>query len=233
MNIAIITARGGSKRIPRKNIRPFLGKPMIAWSIEAAKASGCFDRILVSTDDAEIAKISSDYGAEAPFLRPSSLADDYAHAYQAARHALEWAICEWGQVSAFAHIYPTAPMLSPEKLQECMGIIKKGTFKAAWIMTQIPYPIYQVMTLSDNGAIDRLFSVEKAQMRSQDMPQAVIDAGQAYCFETEYFLLHEMQLTNAVTAVIVPAETAIDIDTEEDWVQAEKMTTLMGLGCQQ
>lgn len=222
MRIAIITARGGSKRIPRKNARPFLGKPMLAWPIETAKASGCFERILVSTDDPEIADIARQYGADVPFTRPAELSNDYALAHHAARHALEWAIKEWGAVEAFCHIYPTAPTLTENVLRECMDNIEQKGFKAAWVVTQVPAPIYQVMVKGQNGGMSRLFPEEKVAMRSQDMPAAFIDVGQAYAFETDHFLRYEMALGDLVSAVEVPFEAAIDIDTEEDWQRAER-----------
>lgn len=227
MQIAIITARGGSKRIPRKNIKPFLGKPMIGWAIEAAKSAGCFNKIIVSTDDTEIAAIAESFGAEIPFLRPSALADDFAPAHKAARHALEWAMAEYGGITSFCHLYPTVPLLCSESLRECMDVIAGGAYKAAWLMTRIGYPVYQIMIRESTGDLQYLFPQEKVQMRSQDMPEALVDVGQAYCFDVQYFLQHEMQIGQEVTAVLVPADTAIDIDTEEDWHRAERLATLL------
>lgn len=222
MNIAIITARGGSKRIPRKNVRPFLGKPMIAWPIEAARTSGCFEHILVSTDDEEIAGIARKLGVEVPFLRPAELADDHTPAHKAARHALEWAVEQYGEVDVFCHLYPTAPLLSAETIKESVRKIREEGFKAAWAMTHIPFPIYQVMVRNEEGGLGRLFPMEKVCMRSQDMPPAYIDVGQLYTFDAGHFLEHEMELSGAVTVVEVPQETALDIDTEEDWKKAEQ-----------
>ena len=226
MNIAIITARGGSKRIPRKNVRPFLGKPMLAWPIEAAKESGCFEHILVSTDDDEIAEVAEKYGTK-PVPRPADLADDYAPAHKAARHALEWAIREFGPVEAFCHLYPTAPLLSPEIVRKSMESIASGRCKAAWAMLRVPFPVYQCMVPGKNGGLERLFPPEKAAMRSQDMPPAFIDVGQSYAFETTYFLEHELTVGPELLPVEVPQETALDIDTEEDWAFAEKMAAFL------
>jgi pseudaminic acid cytidylyltransferase len=227
MRIAIITARGGSKRIPRKNIRPFLGKPMIAWPIEAAKESGCFERILVSTDDQEIADVARAFGAEVPFLRPHELSDDYVLAHKAARHALEWALREWGTIEAFCHLYPTAPTLTAETLRESMQLIADGLCKSAWAMLRVPFPVYQFMIAGKNGGLERLFPEEKVVMRSQDMPPAYIDVGQSYAFDTAYFLEHEMLVGPELMPVEVPQERALDIDTEEDWALAERMARLM------
>lgn len=225
MKIAIITARGGSKRIPRKNVRPFLGKPMLAWPIEAAQASGLFSRILVSTDDPEIAAVAEACGAEAPFTRPAGLADDYTLAHRAARHALEWALGEWGAIGSFCHIYPTAPMLTAETLAEGMALVEGGRYKAAWAMLRVPYPVYQFMIRTERG-LERLFPPEKANLRSQDMPPAYIDVGQAYCFDTAYFLEHELAVGPRLAPVEVPPESAVDIDTEADWLRAEDAARL-------
>jgi len=194
---------------------------MIAWSIETARKSGCFERILVSTDDEEIAAVAREYGAEAPFLRPGELADDYTPMRAVVRHALEWALMNWGPVEAFCNIYPTAPMLSPATLIEGMALVTGGRFRAAWAMVRIPYPVYQIMIITEQGAVERLFSDEKVAMRSQDMPPAFIDVGQAYCFDTTHYLRHGAQVGPELAVVEVPQESAVDIDTEEDWDMAE------------
>ena len=227
MNIAIITARGGSKRIPRKNVKPFLGKPMITWPIEAAKMSGCFEHIIVSTDDEEIADISRLYGAEVPILRPGELADDYTPAHEAAQHMLDWALNAYGAIKIFCHIYPTAPLLSAETLRESIRKIQEENFNSSWAMVRIPYPVYQIMILNENGGLQRLFPADKVNLRSQDMPPAFIDVGQSYAFGVEHFLKYGMRLGDDVAVVEVPAETAIDIDTEEDWVRAEEAARLL------
>ena len=227
MHIAIITARGGSKRIPRKNIRLFLGKPMIAWPIAAALASGCFAHVLVSTDDEEIAEIARQYGAEAPFLRPAELADDFTHAHKAARHMLEWAMEQWGNIPAFAHIYPTAPMLTPEVIRAGQTRIQDGK-RFVYAAQRVGFPIYQVVVTDEQGNIIPLFSPEKAAMRSQDMPAAFIDAGQLYWFDTAAFLKDETSISEGVDLIAIPAERALDIDTEEDWRLAEKLATAVG-----
>ena len=227
MNIAIITARGGSKRIPRKNIRPFLGKPMIAWPIEAAKESECFEHILVSTDDEEIAEIAVKYGAEVPFLRPVALADDFAHAHVAARHALEWAIENWGEIKAFCHLYPTAPMLKAQDIRRGLKEIAAGATNA-YAMQKISFPVYQVLARNAAGELTPLFPEEKTSMRSQDMPPFYIDAGQMYWFETGYFLANETKVGTGTRAVELSPEAALDIDTEEDWLRAEKIAAREG-----
>ncbi len=226
MNIAILTARGGSKRIPRKNIRPFMGKPMLAWPIEAARETGLFAHILVSTDDEEIAAVARDCGAEVPFLRPAALADDFTHAHKAARHMLEWALTQWRDIPHFAHIYPTAPLLRPEDIRAGYELMRKGKL-FAYTAQRLSFPIYQTVTLGPDDAPLPLFPPEKAAMRSQDMPAAYIDAGQLYWYAVPAFLAHETAVPPANTALIpMPPERALDIDTEEDWVRAEQLARL-------
>lgn len=200
---------------------------MIAWPIETVRESYCFERILVSTDNEEIAEIARAYGAEVPFLRPGDLADDYAPAHKAARHALEWALANWGPVEAFCHIYPASPLLSPETLRQSMDILAAGTFKAAWAMLRMPFPVFQLMIANPSGGLERLFPPGKASMRSQDMPAAYIDVGQSYAFASDYFLEHEMRIGPELTAVAVSQETALDIDTEEDWMLAERTARML------
>jgi len=227
MYIAIITARGGSKRIPRKNVRPFCGKPIIAWSIEAAKKSRVFEHVIVSTDDKEIADVSLQYGAEVPFMRPAALADDVTHAHVAARDALERALKQWGNgnIPAFCHIYPTAPMLSSETIRAGLDRIKTGATNA-FAVTRLNFPLYQALIQQQDGSILPVFPNDKFMMRSQDMPEAFFDVGQMYWFNTEHFLKHETAIGSGTQLVVVPRETALDIDTEEDWVFAERAARL-------
>ena len=223
MNIAIITARGGSKRIPRKNIRPFLGKPMIAWPILAALQSEVFEHVFVSTDDVEIAEIARQYGAQVPYLRPANLADDYTPAHKAAREMLEWVLTQYPGITGFCHIYPTAPMLSAKTLREGMQAIASGMNASVWAMVHIPFPIYQFMGKDDKGNLFRFFPQKKALLRSQDMPNAYIDVGQAYFFQVAHFFEHEVDVNAQLGMVEVPLESAIDIDTEADWLRAENI----------
>lgn len=226
MKIAILTARGGSKRIPRKNVRPFCGRPMLAWPLTAARESGCFDHILVSTDDEEIAAIAREWGGEVPFLRPKSLADDFAHAHVAARHALEWAVETWGPVESFCHLYPTAPLLSAETIRQGRAMVENGASNA-FAAQRLAFPIYQTLAENARGGVEPLFPKDKFMMRSQDMPTAFVDVGQMYWFNTAYFLEHETAIGPKSRLVEVPHGTALDIDTEDDWVFAEKLAAVL------
>src|SRR3569832_1862274 len=141
MKIAVIPARGGSKRIPRKNIKNFCGKPMIAWSIEAAKTSGLFDHIIVSTDEAEIAEVARQWGAEVPFTRPAELSDDYVGTGAVAKHADEWAICNLGEVEYVCTIYATAPFIRPSDLTKGLALLRESDAQNVFTVTSFPFPI--------------------------------------------------------------------------------------------
>lgn len=230
-SIAIITARGGSKRIPRKNIREFCGRPMIIWPIMTALESGVFDHVLVSTDDNEIAEVARANGAETPFLRPAELADDFAHAHKAARHALEWALANLASpdrpIEAFCHFYPTAPLLASATVCEGLRVLSREGVTNVYAAQRVPFPIYQVVERRADGVLQPLFPHEKFMMRSQDMPACFIDVGQMYWFRTAHFLEHETRIGEGTALVEVPQETALDIDTEEDWRFAEKLAALV------
>ena len=200
---------------------------MIAWAIEAAQKAGCFDHILVSTDDQEIADVAVEYGASVPFLRPCDIADDYTPAHVAARHMLEWANSELGKIKYFSHVYPASPTIIPDNLKKSMAILAEGKFKSVWAIVNVPFPIYQFMIKNNEGSLKRLFQPNKVAMRSQDMPAAFIDVGQFYSFATDFFLKQELALSAEVTGIEVSYETTVDIDTEEDWIRAEQLVRLL------
>ena len=141
MNICVIPARGGSKRIPRKNIRNFCGKPIIAWSIEAARASGCFDHVIVSTDDLEIAEISRQWGGEAPFMRPAELADDYATTVPVIAHAVGWVNHNINSVEKACCIYATAPFITADNIQLGHRLLTESNTDFAFSVTSYAFPI--------------------------------------------------------------------------------------------
>ena len=151
-NICVIPARGGSKRIPRKNIRPFRGRPIIAWSIAAAQESGCFQRILVSTDDEEIAVVSTSYGAEVPFLRPSRLADDKATTQEVMLHAMNWCDEQGLPLEVVCCLYATAPFVQPSDLAEAIRLLKCAPTKSfVFPATSFPYPIQRAIRIDSDG----------------------------------------------------------------------------------
>lgn len=222
MNIAIIPARGGSKRIPRKNIKQFHGKPLIAYSIEAAKASKCFDRIIVSTDDVEIAEVAKKYGAEVPFLRPDNVSNDYATTMDVIQHALSW-FTENNQSYTYACcIYATAPFISSESIRIGLNELIKGGFNYSFSATSFPFPIQRALKVNSDGSTD-MFMPEHINTRSQDLEEAYHDAGQFYWGKSSAFLDKKSIFSNDSFAVILPRETVQDIDTPEDWFNAELM----------
>lgn len=222
MKLAIIPARGGSKRIPRKNIKTFCGKPMIAWSIEAARSSGCFDRIIISTDDDEIATVARAYGAEVPFARPPDLSDDYIPTRPVVNHAIQEARALWGNIDLVCCIYATAPFLNAEDLRRGLMQLRASTAQFAFAVTTFPYPIQRALRVTPEGRVGMLFP-DNRESRSQDLEVAYHDAGQFYWGRTEAFLANLDMFSADTVPVLMPRTRVQDIDTEEDWLRAELM----------
>ncbi|WP_305966773.1 pseudaminic acid cytidylyltransferase [Marinobacter salsuginis] len=218
--VAIIPARGGSKRIPRKNIKAFCGKPMIAWSIEAAKKSGCFERIVVSTDDAEIAEVARQFGAETPFLRPSSLSDDYTGTIPVIRHAVDWLSDNGSPVSEACCLYATAPFVSPEDLKRGQQMLQSEACSYAFSVTSYAFPIQRAIRITSKGRV-AMFNPEHFQTRSQDLEEAWHDAGQFYWGAVEAWQDEKPIFSEEAVPVTLPRHRVQDIDTPEDWVRAE------------
>lgn len=220
MRVAVIPARGGSKRIPRKNIKEFCGKPMIAWSIETAKASGCFDRIIVSTDDEEIAKVAEAWGASAPFMRPAELSDDYAGTLPVIRHAVEWLSKHEHPVEYACCLYATAPFVSAEDLHRGLRLIQEASSSYAFSVTSYAFPIQRAIRITPQGRV-AMFNPEHFQTRSQDLEEAWHDAGQFY-WGTAAAWCEERPIFGEDSAPVkLPRHRVQDIDTAEDWVRAE------------
>lgn len=220
MKIAIIPARGGSKRIPRKNIKDFCGKPMIAWSIEAAKASGLFDHILVSTDDAEIAEVARQWGAEVPFMRPAELSNDYAGTTEVIAHATQWALDQGWPVTAVCCIYATAPLVQVADLKRGWEALESRDWAYAFTVTDFPAPIFRSFQRNTDGGIEMFFP-EHFSARSQDLPTALHDAGQFYWGRPGAWLDGKAVFAQHSCPVSIPRWRVQDIDTMEDWRRAE------------
>ena len=220
MKLAIIPARGGSKRIPRKNIKPFCGKPMIAWSIEAALESGCFDRIIVSTDDEEIAEVARQYGAEVPFLRPLELSDDHTGTIPVIRHAIETINSQGRAVEQACCLYATAPFIQAEDLRRGLEILQGSGGDYAFSVTSYAFPIQRAIRLTPEGRVE-MFNPEHFNTRSQDLEEAYHDAGQFYWGRADAWLQGKMIFSPASLPVMLPRHRVQDIDTPEDWVRAE------------
>jgi pseudaminic acid cytidylyltransferase len=224
--LAIITARGGSKRIPRKNIKSFLGKPIIQYSIEAAKASKLFDEIMVSTEDMEIASMAEKLGANVPFLRTLETANDYATTAEVLSEVLE-KYREMGKIYENACcIYPTAPFITPEKLQNAYQLLIDNNADSVIPVTNFSFPIWRSFK-SDEGKLSFNWP-ENALKRSQDLPLAYHDSGQFYFFNTETFSKTKSLITDNTFSLIIPESEVQDIDNEEDWKLAE-MKYMLGI----
>ena len=226
MKLAVIPARGGSKRIPRKNIRPFGGKPMIAWSIQAAKESDIFDRIVVSTDDAEIAEVARDFGADVPFLRPAELSDDHVGTTPVVAHAIDWHRARGHDPSHICCIYATAPFLRGYDIRRGADALTQSGADFAFSVTSFAFPIQRAIRLRNDGRVD-MFDPAHFQTRSQDLPEAYHDAGQFY-WGTQSAWLSGLPIFGAGSVpVILPRYRVQDIDTPEDWEYAEILMQLM------
>lgn len=226
MQIAIIPARGGSKRIPRKNIKDFCGKPMIAYSIQAAKASGCFDKIIVSTDDQEIAHIAKSYGAEVPFMRPQELANDYAATIPVIKHAIEWFEQNDQSPSLVCCLYATAPFVQATAIEQALKKLHVTQADYCFTATSFPFPIQRAIKLTQNERVD-MFSPEHFATRSQDLEEAYHDAGQFYWGKAEAWKAETPLFSDRAAAYILPRHLVQDIDTPEDWKRAELMYQLL------
>jgi len=226
MRIAVIPARGASKRIPRKNIREFCGKPMVAWSIEAAKASALFDYIMVSTDDKEIAAVAAQWGASVPFVRPAALSDDNAGTIEVIAHAVQWAIDQGWQVSAACCIYATAPFIQVDDLRRGLEILESGNWAYVFTATDFASPIFRAFRQGAEGGVEMFFP-EHFLTRSQDLPAALHDAGQFYWGRPPAWLEGKRIFDRYSVPIIIPRWRVEDIDTEEDWVRAEFLAEIV------
>lgn len=226
MNIAVIPARGGSKRIPRKNIKEFFGKPMIAWSIEAAKESKLFDHIIVSTDDAEIAEVARQWGAEVPFMRPAELADDYAGTTEVIAHATQWALDQGFDVDAVCCIYATAPFVQVKDLKRGLEALNSGGWAYSFTVTDYASPIFRSFKQTAAGGIEMFFP-EHFSTRSQDLPTALHDAGQFYWGRPSAWLKGKRIFDQDSIPVVIPRWVVQDIDTQDDWERAEILAPII------
>jgi len=225
----VIPARGGSKRIPRKNIREFAGKPMIAHSIGCAARSGLFDRIIVSTDDEEIRRIAQEFGAAAPFLRPAALADDHAGTAAVMAHAVSWLQRDDTQPSAVCCIYATAPFIRAEDLVSGLELLETGPWKFVFAATDFPASVERAFRKRPDGRLEMLFP-EQLDTRSQDLDAVFHDAAQFYWGRAEAWVADARIFGADSTIVQVPRWRVQDIDTEDDWCRAEAMLAYLDAG---
>jgi len=222
VKIAVIPARGGSKRIPRKNIRPFCGRPIISYSIDAARQSGLFDEIVVSTDDEEIATVSRQLGATTPFVRPREIADDFTGTNAVVKHAVTWFLERGNQISHACCIYATAPLIQPRYLREGHDALTRSDAAFAFSVTSYAFPIQRAVRITTSGRVDP-FHPEHRATRSQDLEPAYHDAGQFYWGTAAAFRDDVPLFSERSIGIVLPRKYVQDIDTREDWEQAEYM----------
>jgi N-acylneuraminate cytidylyltransferase len=219
-NIAIITARGGSKRIPRKNIKDFLGRPIIAYSIEAAITSNLFDEVMVSTDDDEIAEIARQYGAKVPFLRSTENSNDFATTVEVIREVLEQYRQKGKLYKYGCCIYPTAPFVNGELLQKSYHLLNEKDYDSVFPVVKYSNPIQRALLVGENGKI-AMMHPEYIASRSQDLEKTYYDSGQFYWFNIEKILAQKKLWTSNSGAIELLEHQVQDIDNPIDWKLAE------------
>ncbi len=225
MNIAIITARGGSKRIPHKNIKEFCGKPIIEYSIEAAKQAGIFDTVMVSTDDNKIAEIAKNAGAEVPFMRSAETSNDYAATADVLMEVLEKYKERGIRYENVCCIYPTAPFVTGDKLRRAMDMLMKEKKDSVMPVVPFSFPPLRGMVIND-GKLEYKWQ-EYAMKRSQDLEEIYHDCGQFYVFRVESFEKEKKLVTDNTAGMIISELEVQDIDNETDWELAEMKYCLL------
>lgn len=224
MSICIIPARGGSKRIPRKNVKLFHGKPMISWSITAALESKVFDRVIVSTDDPEIVKAALSSGGEVPFVRPKELSDDMTPTVPVIQHAIS-ELEKNGEVhEAVCCLYATAPFVTPNDIEGAFNLLERSKSEFCFPVTTFPFPIQRAVRIKPDGFIEML-NPEYANTRSQDLEEIYHDAGQFYWGTLEAWKSGRPIFNSKAAPFIIPRYRVQDIDTLEDWNRAEALFT--------
>ena len=221
-NLCIIPARGGSKRIPRKNVKLFLGKPMLAYSIETAKASGLFDVIMVSTDDLEIAEVAKLYGAEVPFMRSCETASDFATTADVLKEVITKYKKNGLEFDNFCCFYATAPLVQSKDVVSAFERLQQSDFTCIYPVVQFSYPIWRCLDLAKDGTMKRHWP-EFEDSRSQDLPKTFHDTGTFYWYKTKDWLNGNMK----IGGIEVNETTIQDIDTETDWALAEMKYNLL------
>jgi pseudaminic acid cytidylyltransferase len=226
MNIAVIPARGGSKRIPRKNVKSFGGRPMIAWAIGAALDCHLFDKVVVSTDDSEIAEIAREYGAETPFVRPAELANDTAGTVPVIAHALRELDASGINCAFAACIYPCTPFLRSQDLIDAYKLLTGSDADFVYPVIEYPHPTFRAMRRKVGGQMEFVFP-ECEMMRTQDLEATFHDAGQFYWGKSSAWVA-EKRMHTAGLGMVVPSWRFVDIDNDDDWRRAELLFKLQG-----
>jgi N-acylneuraminate cytidylyltransferase len=228
MKLAVIPARGGSKRIPRKNIKLFCGKPMIAWSIEAAMQSGCFDQIVVSTDDNEVAEVARHFGAKVPFMRPDVLSDDHTGTTAVIAHAINWLASQGYKPEHVCCLYATAPFVSADDLRKGLSVLVETACDYAFPVASYAFPIQRAIRITESGHVE-MFNPKYFNTRSQDLDEAFHDAGQFYWGRAQAWLQNKVIFGSTSVPIKILRHRVQDIDTPEDWIRAEWLFKTMNL----
>jgi N-acylneuraminate cytidylyltransferase len=228
MRLAVIPARGGSKRIPRKNIKLFCGKPIVEWSINAALESGCFDQVVISTDDAEIAEVARQCGAHVPFIRPAELSDDHTGTSAVVAHAIKWFAAQDEAPEQVCCLYATAPFVTAEDLRTGHKLLMESSADYALAVTSFAFPIQRAIRINSAQRIE-MFSPENFNTRSQDLEEAYHDAGQFYWGLAGAWIQGKIIFSPASVPVLLPRYRVQDIDTPEDWLMAEYLFRAINL----
>lgn len=226
MRLAVIPARGGSQRIPRKNIRLFAGRPIIAYSIEAALGSGLFERVMVSTDDMEIAEVALTYGAEIPFMRPSSLADAHTGTHAVVRQAVQWHLDHGQPVEHACCIYATAPFVRAPDLSDAYKMLVDSDKSFVFSVTQFDFPVQRALSVNTRGEVNALYP-QYRETRSQDLESTWHDAGQFYWGTAKAWLDDDVLFSPVSLGYTLPSHRVQDIDSETDWRRAELLFELL------
>ena len=225
MKLAVIPARGGSKRIPRKNIREFAGKPMIAHAISAAKQLGLFEHIVVSTDDEEIARIAREWGAETPFIRPEDLADDYTPTVPVIAHAITACQALGWSIDYVCCIYPGVPFIQADDLKHALELLQTSQAAYSFPVTEFPSAIQRALRRLPDGKMQPFYP-EFELTRTQDLEPAFHDAGQFYWGKADAWITNE-KIHRGGVGLSIPSWRAVDIDTPDDWARAELIYKLL------
>ncbi len=227
MRLAVIPARAGSKRIPRKNVAPFHGRPMLGWAVEAALRAGCFDQVIVSTDDPGIAEIAQSEGASAPFLRPPELSNDHAGLMEVMAHALG---AVSGKVELACCLLPTAVLVTPERLREGLDVlIEDPALDYAFAALRFPHPVERALA-RDAAGLASMVSPQHLTTRTQDLPERFHDAGQFYWGRADAWRAGKPVFTARARMIVLEGHEAVDIDTPDDWQRAERLFALARTG---
>lgn len=221
MRLAVIPARGGSKRIPRKNILPFAGRPMVSYAIDAARASGLFEQVIVSTDDAEIARVAIACGAEVPFVRPADLADDHTPTVPVIAHAIRACDALGHAATQICCIYPAVPLIEPADIAQALALLDEGGTPYVFPITPFPSPIQRALRRLPDGTT-RPFLPQYVDTRTQDLEPAFHDAGQFY-WGLRSAWLEGLNIHANGKTIVLPEWRVVDIDTPADWNRAEAL----------